>query len=122
MPYLTKRKISAPSYRKENEEKKNKKWQKYYGCRAWKSLRDYYKKLRPLCYDCALEGRSVPADDIHHKIPWSWFADENDRFAALLDVDNLIPLCKKHHLERHKYLKRPENFENTPYYKKIHNH
>jgi 5-methylcytosine-specific restriction endonuclease McrA len=39
---------------------------------------------------------------------------------ALLDEDNLVALCEDCHHKRHKELKRPYNFEETDYYKKIH--
>jgi len=121
MPYISKRRISPPSDKKERVKKHNEKWNHYYGSVAWKHLRDYYMSLHPLCKDCAIESRSVPADECHHVVPWSWFTLEEDKWAALLDVDNLCPLCRTHHLERHQHLYKPDNFEQTAYYKKIHN-
>lgn len=121
MPYISRRRISTRKEREKDQNKRrNEKWNHYYGNPKWKKLRDYYMSLSPLCKDCAIEGRSVPADECHHTVPWSWFTLEEDRWRALLDVDNLCPLCKHHHLERHQHLYKPDNFEQTPYYKKIH--
>jgi 5-methylcytosine-specific restriction protein A len=120
MPYITKRRISPPSRKKEYDEHRSKKYGVYYQDIRWKKLRDYYMDLHPICEECMFEGRSVPAEECHHRIPWSWFTDENDRRLALLDVDNLQPLCRMHHHEKHKYLNKPDNFEQTAYYKKIH--
>ena len=122
MPYISHRRISTKKDReREQNKRRNEKWNIYYGSPKWKKLRDYYKALHPICQDCMIEGRSVPADEIHHKVPWSWFTLEDGKWAALFDIDNLCSLCKQHHLERHQHLTKPDNFEQTPYYKKIHN-
>ena len=120
MPYIQKRRISPPNNHKEVSERRNNKWGKYYGSVAWKHLRDYYHMLHPICYCCALEGRSVPSEEVHHITPYSWFNLEEDRMKALLDPDNLRCLCKSCHLKIHQQLKKPDNFEQTVYYKKIH--
>ena len=121
MAYISKRRISTRKQREhEQNKRRNEKWNAYYGNPKWKKLRDYYMMISPLCRDCAIEGRSVAAEECHHVVPWSWFPLEEDKWAALLDVDNLCPLCKKHHLERHQHLFKPDNFEQTAYYKKIH--
>ena len=122
MPYISKRRISARNDKgKEESKRRNNKWNKYYQNPRWKKLRDWYISISPLCKDCAIEGRSVPAEEVHHRIPYSWWNTEEDRLKALLCPDLLVPLCKKHHLERHKYLKKPDNFEQTKEYKIIHN-
>jgi hypothetical protein len=120
MAYISKRRISPPSDKKERVKRHNEKWNKYYGSPRWKKLRDYYMSISPLCKDCAIEGRSVPADECHHSTPWDWWPDPADKWKALLCVDLLVPLCKKHHLERHKHLYKPDNFEQTKVYKMIH--
>ena len=120
MTYLPKRKISPPSHDKEISKRRNEKWNKYYGSTAWKKLRQWKITHYPICYDCAIEGKSVPAEEVHHRIPYSWWTTKEDRLKALLCTDLLVSLCKKCHLERHKHLKRPENFEQTKEYKMIH--
>jgi 5-methylcytosine-specific restriction protein A len=121
MPYINKRRIGKPNHKEENIQRRNEKWGHYYGSKKWKLLRDYYKRLHPLCENCAIEGRSVPAEHVHHKCPFSWFDLESDRIAALYDIDNLQCLCRECHQNIHKNLFKPSNFEETDYYKKIHN-
>ena len=120
MPYIAKRRISAKKDRTEHNRQRNDKWSHYYSNRTYRRLRDWYKKSHPLCEDCIFEGRSVAADHVHHIVPFSFFDNEADRIKALTDPDNLCCLCEHHHAERHKHLKRPDNFEETEYYKKIH--
>ena len=43
---------------------------KKYG-RAWKRIRDRHIAQHPLCERCEKEGRLVPAQEVHHKIPIS---------------------------------------------------
>lgn len=123
MPYLSHRKIGRPNdvEKTEGTKRRNIKWLKYYGDKRWKLLRNYIMSKGPLCVDCLFEGRSVPAEEAHHKIPFSWFDTEEDRFKALLYEPFIVPLCKAHHLERHKHLEKPDNFEQTNEYKTIHN-
>lgn len=121
MPHITKRRIGKPNHKEENNQRRNKKWNKYYGDKRWKRLREWQITNFPLCQDCMIEGRSVPATEVHHRIVFSWFTSEEDRWKALLCPDILMSLCKDCHLKRHKYLQRPDNFEQTEDYKKIHN-
>ena len=121
MPYITKRRVGTErKYDKNVAKFHNNKWGHYYQDRRWKRLREWYVSTHLICEDCMFEGRSVPAQECHHKVPFSWFDLEQDRIAALLDPDNITCLCKECHMKRHKNLKRPDNFEQTDYYKKIH--
>ena len=121
MPYITKRRLGNANRNTQSDVKRhNDKYNKYYQNRQWKLLRDYYYMLHPICSECALNGKSTPAEEVHHKIPWSWFDTEEDKFKALLDHENLTCLCKQCHLKIHHKLKKPDNFEQTSYYKKIH--
>ena len=119
-PYIQKRKISVNHDNDKCDSRRRNKWSHYYGDRRYKKLRDWFIQEHPICADCAIEGRSVPAEEVHHKIPFSFFTEEKDRIVALLDPDNLISLCKECHMKRHKSLSRPNNFEETDYYYKIH--
>ena len=105
MPYLTNRKIGRPNNKKEIQDTRNNKWGRYYGNRQWKLLRDYYMALHPCCELCALEGRSVPAEHCHHRIPFSTGNTEEEKMALLLDPSNLQPLCRMHHEKIHAQLK-----------------
>lgn len=120
MPYLIKRRIGAPSRRKECDQRRNNKYNHYYQNSKWKAIRAWFMSLNQLCADCAIEGRSVPAEECHHRFPFTWWDTEEDRMKALLYYDWYVPLCRKCHEKRHKYLKRPENFEQTTEYKLIH--
>ena len=102
MSYITKRRISVKrGDDKQDKKRHNDKWNKYYQNPRWKKLRSWYMSLRPLCVDCLFEGRSVPAEELHHVIPFSRGKTEEERMELLLDPDNLAALCKKHHDARH---------------------
>lgn len=69
---------------------------KVYQSNDWKQLRLSYLKKHPLCELCLLEGKIIPAVDVHHKC--SITIDRSKAF----DYNNLMALCKKHHAELHK--------------------
>lgn len=104
MPYLSKRKIAVRSDKHELQERRNDKWNIFYQDRRWKKLRHWQITNFPLCYDCLFEGRSVPATEVHHKVPFSTGATIEDKFALLLDPDNIVSLCSECHDKRHKIL------------------
>ena len=60
----------------------------------------------PLCVDCLFEGRSVPAEEAHHRIPFSTGKTEEEKMKLLLSPDNIEPLCSFHHDKRHAILKQ----------------
>lgn len=105
MPYITKRKICACSDKRESHDRHNNKWNHYYQNRQWKLLRDYYMMLHPICEDCMINGRSVPAEECHHKVAFSTGTTEEEKMQLLLNPDNLVALCKSCHMKRHGYLK-----------------
>ena len=124
MPYLSKRKVCPKESAHEAHEanvRHNNKWGKYYHNKQWKLLREWQITNYPLCHCCALEGISRAAEHIHHRIPFAWFDNEEDRIKALTDETNLISVCRSCHEKIHKDLHKPDNFEQTDYYKKIHN-
>ena len=122
-PYISKRKICTHDKLKQKDvqDRRKDRWGKYYNDKRWKHLREWFVSTHYLCHDCAIEGRSIPGEEVHHKVVFSWFDTEEDRIKALLDPDNLVFLCKSCHLKRHKNLHKPDNFEQTEEYKKIHN-
>lgn len=101
MPYITKRKISVRSDKHETRERHNDKWNHYYQNRQWKLLRQWKITNYPLCQDCLFEGRSVPADEVHHIVPFSTGSTEEEKMRLLLDPDNIVSLCSMHHDKRH---------------------
>lgn len=121
MPYISNRRISPPNRRKEYEDTRNNRWSKYYNNPAWKRLREWYIINHPLCECCMFNGISKPATEIHHRVPYSWWNTEEDRIKALTCTDLFQSLCRKCHMNIHKTLHRPNNFEETEIFKKIHN-
>ena len=104
MPYISKRKVSTRPNKHETGECNNNKWNMFYQDRRWKKLRQWYMMTHPLCVDCLFEGRSVPAVECHHIIPFGTGDTIEEKFELLLDPDNLCALCKDHHVKRHKAL------------------
>ena len=66
---------------------------KKYG-RAWKRIRDRHAAQHPLCERCLQEGRLVPMDEVHHKVPVS----KGGTHAR----DNLMSLCRSCHNKIHR--------------------
>lgn len=106
MPYINKRRIGTPNRKEENNQRRNKKWQKYYGDKRWKQLREWQIRTHPLCQDCLFEGRSRAAEEVHHRIPFSTGKTEEEKWQLLLSPDNLVSLCKTCHDKRHAALKQ----------------
>ncbi len=104
MPYISKRRISPPNRtdNKEASERRNNKWGKYYGNKKYKNLRDWYMSTHVLCQDCLFNGRSVPATQLHHIIPFSQGKTEDERMYLLMDWEhNFVALCDECHDKRH---------------------
>lgn len=75
--------------------------QYYYDKKEWRKLRKQYYEEHPLCEECLKEGNYKPANDIHHKIHFMSGKTETQRIRLLLDYNNLMALCKYHHLQVH---------------------
>ena len=120
MPYID-RKAITPNRVKLTKYNNEDGTAKYYNSKYWYRLRNYHIANNPLCVDCAKNGITRAADEVHHIVSFLWFTEQRDRWTALLDSDNLVSLCNSCHKERHRHLYRPNNFEETEYYKKIHN-
>ena len=76
---------------------------KYYNSRGWRSLRNSYINTHPLCERCLLNGRSVPATDAHHIVPFLRGKTDEERWSLLLSYGNLMALCEECHHEVHKH-------------------
>lgn len=80
---------------------------KYYNTPQWKNLRNSYIREHPLCEVCLMLGKLQgemnvkDAQEIHHVVPFLSKVDEEERWDTLLDRDNLIALCTKHHKDIH---------------------
>lgn len=105
MPYVSNRKISTRADKHELQDRRNDKWGRYYQSRAWKKLREWQIANYPLCHDCALNGLSVPATEAHHKVPFGTGKTDEEKFALLLDPENIVSLCHECHMKRHNKLK-----------------
>ena len=77
-------------------------WSKYYNSKAWYTLRNSYIREHPLCEECLAKDKIKPAEEVHHIIPFSQGANQEERWELLLDTDNLISLCHDCHKEKHK--------------------
>jgi len=62
--------------------------------RRWVKIKNLYLREFPCCEDCDKEGKSTPADLVHHDRPLNE--------GGTHDFDNLVSLCRKHHAIRHK--------------------
>ena len=72
----------------------------YYNSKQWKNLRNKYITDHPLCEECLIKGRSVEAQQVHHRKPFFWLSPKY-RWYALLDESNLESLCIKCHNDKH---------------------
>jgi 5-methylcytosine-specific restriction protein A len=57
----------------------------------WHRLRNWVLEGEPLCRRCVLEGRTVPAQEVHHIVA---IKDNPD---LRLSQDNLMPVCRSCH-------------------------
>lgn len=88
---------------------KGNKWQKFYGTRAWRDLRDTKLMNQPLCERCLEHDKITPATTAHHRKVFGDFIDDNDKWYWFLNYDNLVSLCDKCHKEIHNGLTANED-------------
>lgn len=60
----------------------------------WRRLRAWHIRRFPFCALCLIEGKTVAADEVDHKIPVAVAPHRR------LDADNLQSLCRPHHYEK----------------------
>lgn len=58
----------------------------------WQSVRKTHISLFPNCAVCGKKGTNLSPNEVHHKIPF------NIDKSLELDPENLITLCRNHHL------------------------
>ena len=58
-----------------------------------KKIRDRYVQAHPLCEQCLKQGRTTPAEEVHHIIPLSRGGTHS--------TDNLMSLCQSCHNKIH---------------------
>lgn len=64
--------------------------------KTWQKVRKAKIKNDPLCEECLRQGKTVPADVVHHIIPIEECSD------LRLVMENLMSLCTMHHEVEHK--------------------
>ena len=108
MPYINRKVISheKKTDRAASTRRRSTKWNKYYQSPFWKRMREHMMREHPLCYDCALEGRSVPAEEVHHIVPFSTGETDEEKIQLFQSEDNLVCLCRQCHQKRHNLLRQ----------------
>jgi len=62
----------------------------FYNSKRWRSLRNYYIQMHPLCAECERAGYVVPGECVDHIVPM--------RFGgSMTTLDNLQTLCNSCH-------------------------
>lgn len=88
-----------------------------YQSKQWKVMRLNYIQHHPLCEICEALGKTVLAQDVHHKDSFNHYQGDL-RYLKAYDWDNLMSLCRFHHCELHKGNKSPYGFSMDEYIKK----
>lgn len=78
---------------------------KVYNSDRWRRLRAWKFACNPLCESCLKDGKTVPAEDIHHITSFMSTDDPQQRYLLAYDFDNLLSLCKQCHQKLHNMLK-----------------
>ena len=93
--------LTDKQYCEQHEKTQRKKYNKYerradvnirYG-RAWRRVRQRYVSAHPLCERCLEQGRMIPVEEVHHKVPLAE--------GGTHERSNLISLCKSCHSQIH---------------------
>jgi 5-methylcytosine-specific restriction endonuclease McrA len=63
---------------------------RFYASKRWRSLRNYYISMNPLCEECERNGFITPGQDVDHIKPMRLGG-------AMTSLDNLQTLCKSCH-------------------------
>lgn len=82
----------APAKKQYDKYRRSPDINKKYG-RAWKRIRDRYIASHPLCEKCLTEGRTAPAEEVHHILPVSCGGNHS--------TSNLMSLCRSCHNKIH---------------------
>lgn len=109
MPTINRKQLGS-TRTKRSQRDSYKEYSKYYSSPLWRELRNQYLEKHPLCECCLEHDRIVPAEVVHHMIPFSRGVDEKHKMKLLLEPKNLKSLCKTCHKLLHKkdYISRQE--------------
>lgn len=81
--------------------------QSIYNTPQWKNLRALKVQNNPLCEKCLEEGKITPTQEVHHILSFCKRGlTEEEVYKRAFDYDNLMSLCKDHHILIH----HPEGF------------
>lgn len=73
-----------------------------YQDKRWKELRELkLQQSNYLCEDCLAKGIVTTALDVHHIKSFMSTSDQSEREQLAFDINNLVALCREHHLIRH---------------------
>ena len=72
-----------------------------YRTARWRRLREMKLMHDPLCELCLEEGRTTPAEDVHHITSFMSVTDPTQRQFLAYDYNNLQSLCKVCHQRTH---------------------
>jgi len=65
----------------------------FYGSKRWKSIRNYYYQMNPLCEECERNGFIMAGTDVDHIKPIRLGG-------GMVDINNLQTLCKGCHARK----------------------
>jgi len=74
-------------------------WDSWSRSPIWKSIRRHRLAEEPQCRECAIEGRTVPANHVDHVEP------HRGEWSLFMQYDNTQSLCLHHH-NAHRYQER----------------
>lgn len=92
---------------KELTQKYNNKWGTYYNSKVWKGLRSNKITQTPYCESCYKhKGVIIPAEEVHHVIPFGTGMNEQHRWQLFTDYSNLVSLCSECHNKIHELMRK----------------
>ena len=91
---------------REKASRRNSHWNKYYSNKYWHELRNHYYMLHPCCECCDRQGIVTPTEEVHHIHKFSAGLTEKAKWNLLLNENNLLACCKRHHDLAHIYMER----------------
>ncbi len=71
-----------------------------YQRREWRELRRAKLRDNPMCECCEDNGRSTPAEDVHHIDSFMHYSGD-ERYRMAYEYSNLMSLCKQCHKQQH---------------------
>ena len=94
---------------KPTKQRRSNTWNKFYKSKIWKELRDKKLQEQPICEECLLYDKITPAETVHHILPFSRAATDEERWRLFLDYTNLRSLCNACHRKIHRMINKCES-------------